>query len=97
MQHASGDIVVCKTKGKVINLESCAQGKDLSGSLGIAHTRWAAQESPPDGNAHPHYSESSEIALVHNGIIENYRELKRSLSAEGYTFQSDTDRGARTT
>ena len=89
--HDNGELEVFKSKGKVTNLEHVAQGKDLSGTIGIAHTRWATHGDPNDVNAHPHYSQSKTLALIHNGIIENYVVLRETLREHGYTFQSDTD------
>lgn len=82
---------VYKTKGKVSELEAYASDKNLNGSIGIAHTRWATHGEPNQVNAHPHYSQSKSIALIHNGIIENYAPLRKELEVRGYVFQSSTD------
>ncbi len=82
---------VLKSKGKVSDLETYCADKDVSGTVGIAHTRWATHGEPSSINAHPHYSESKTIAIIHNGIIENYAELKRDLVSKGIKFRSDTD------
>ena len=87
----SNDLSVYKTKGKVADLERYVQSKDISGTVGIAHTRWATHGEPNDVNAHPHYSQSKNLALIHNGIIENYKIIKEDLQKRGYTFISDTD------
>lgn len=91
MINDNGDLSVYKTKGKVADLERFCEDKDISGTVGIAHTRWATHGEPSSVNAHPHYSESKNIAIIHNGIIENYADLKKELVADGVKFRSDTD------
>lgn len=89
--NAKGELNVYKTRGKVANLEAFCAQNDVSGTIGIAHTRWATHGEPSDRNAHPHYSQSKTIAMIHNGIIENYASLKEFLVEKGYEFKSDTD------
>jgi len=87
----NGNLNVYKSKGKVSDLESHCSDKNISGSAGIAHTRWATHGEPSSLNAHPHFSSSKKLAIIHNGIIENYAEIKKRLISKGVNFQSDTD------
>ena len=89
--NQKNDLSVYKTKGKVSDLEDYCVDKDVSGCVGIAHTRWATHGEPSTVNAHPHYSESKNLAIIHNGIIENYADLKKNLHVKGVEFSSDTD------
>lgn len=87
----NSELKLYKSKGKVSDLEKLIEGKDLSGTVGIAHTRWATHGEPNDINAHPHFSYSKNLAIIHNGIIENYAPLKAELLTRGYSFESETD------
>ncbi len=86
-----GDMRIYKKKGKVANLEEETAGQDVSGGMGMGHTRWATHGEPNDKNSHPHLSESGDLAIIHNGIIENYATLKAGMVMKGHTFHSDTD------
>ena len=87
----NGGLNIYKKKGKVSELEEFLKGKDLNSTIGIGHTRWATHGEPNDENAHPHYSATKKLAIIHNGIIENYSSLKQELINKGHKFLSDTD------
>jgi glucosamine--fructose-6-phosphate aminotransferase (isomerizing) len=85
------ELNIYKTKGKVADLEASVEGKDVLGHIGMGHTRWATHGEPNNANAHPHLSQSKNLAVIHNGIIENYATIKEELQHRGHIFESDTD------
>src|SRR6187401_3571864 len=87
----NGELKIFKKAGKVSDLAESVKGQDLKGHLGMGHTRWATHGEPNDRNAHPHFSQSKNFAIIHNGIIENYSSIKEALTSKGHTFESDTD------
>ncbi len=91
MINKKGDLNVYKKKGKVSDLLEFAKQQDVSGNIGIGHTRWATHGEPNDVNSHPHYSQSKNLVMIHNGIIENYNSIKEGLTKRGHTFLSQTD------
>ena len=92
MVYNEDGMLVCKTKGKVADLATkCENDLNLAGTLGMGHTRWATHGVPNDVNSHPHVSNSGNLSIIHNGIIENYEPLKIELIKRGYKFVSDTD------
>ena len=89
--EGAGNFKLVKKKGKVANLEAAYKSSPSTSTIGIGHTRWATHGEPCDRNSHPHTNPEGDIAVVHNGIIENYQELKRMLQEKGNKFTSDTD------